>query len=469
MGIPNFKQVNQNRIMIQPKLVFPAILVLFSLCGNAQNIYRTACQGKMARLDSLLATTDINTQDNRGRSLLHWAVGCNKEDIFEHLIAKGIATNLVDNEGVTPLYMAVRFQNMAFFDRLLALQSSSAWKTQQGGQFFEKAILNRDLNFVQKLTEVGIPLDVTNAKGSTPLEIALRIEADSIVNWLKNKGANPDLVRSFRTEGPYLGQKPPGTEAKIFAPNVISTEEYEFGSVFNKKGTEFYYGVDLGGRNVIRYAKLEGNVWSKPKTLLSHSNYGYNDPFLSPDENRLYFISNQALDGEGEPKDIDIWYVERQGEGWSEPINAGSTINSKSEEYYISFTKNGTMYFASDKNQSHHDIYSSKFVNGQFQEAVKLGGTINTEAYEADVFVDPDEEYLIFCAQRNEGLGRGDLYISFKKADGSWSQSVNMGPKVNTEGHELCPFVTNDGKYLFFTSKQDIYWIGTAILETLGN
>lgn len=446
------------------------LIYLFVYCTivtNPQSVYRTACQANMARLDSLLTTTDINTQDQRGRSLLHWAVGCNKKEVFDYVLEKGITIDLEDNEGVTPLYMSVRFQNMDFFNRLLALQTDEEWKKKQGGALFEKAILNRDLNFVRKLAETGIPLDVTNKRGSTPLEIALRIEADTLVDWLKNNGANADLVRSFKAEGPYLGQEPPGDTATVFAPNIISTEEYEFGSVFNKVGDEFFYGVDLGGRNVIRYSKLEGKVWSTPKTILSHKRYGYNDPFLSPDENRLYFISNQAMDGQGDAKDIDIWYVERQEDGWSKPINAGPSINSNGEEYYISFTEDGTMYFASDKNQSHHDIYYSKFVNGAFQEAVKLGNTINTEAYEADVFVNPNGEYLIFCAQRDEGLGRGDLYISFKEGDGSWSPSINMGDKVNTEGHELCPFVTADGKYLFFTSRQDIYWISTAVIADL--
>ena len=435
--------------------------------GHAQSIYRTACGGNIARLDSLLASTDINTQDQRGRSLLHWAVGCNKNDVFEHLIEKGITLDLEDNEGATPLYMTVRFQNMTQFDRLVELLPDTNWKGKYGGFLFEKAILNRDLNFVRKLSETGVPLDATNKRGSTPLEIALRIEADSIADWLKGHGADSRLVRSFTAKGAYLGQEPPGNTATIFAPNIISTEEYEFGSVFNTAGDEFYYGVDLGGRNVIRYSKLEGEVWTTPQTILSHQKYGYNDPFLSPDENRLYFISNQALDGQGEPKDIDIWYVERKKDGWSEPVNAGPNINSKSEEYYISFTKDGTMYFASDKNQSHHDIYRSKFVNDAFQEATKLGPAINTEAYEADVFVDPEEEYLIFCAQRDEGLGRGDLYISFKEEDGSWSPSVNMGNRVNTAGHELCPFVTADGKYLFFTSRQDIYWISTDVIADL--
>ena len=443
------------------------LFLCFAVSTNAQSIYRTACQGNIARLDSLLVSTDINTQDQRGRTLLHWAVGCTKKVMFEHLIEKGIQVDVPDNEGATPLYMAVRFQNLELFDRLVDLLPNADWKTNSGGMLFEKAILNRDLSFVQKLTELGVPLDVTNAKGSTPLEIALRIQADSISNWLEAHGANKNLIRVVEAKGPYLGQQPPQLVAKLFAPNFISTEEYEFGSVFNTAGNEFYYGVDLGGRNVIRYSKLSKGVWSKPETLLSHKKYGYNDPFLSPDESRLYFISNQALDGLGDPKDIDIWYVERQGEGWSAPINAGPNINSKSEEYYISFTEEGTMYFASDKNQNHHDIYYSKYKGGRFMEAVKLGPAINTEAYEADVYVDPKETYLIFCAQREGGLGRGDLYISFKDKKGNWTPSVNMGDSVNTQGHELCPFVTADGKYLFYTSRQDIYWISTAVFESL--
>lgn len=264
----------------------------------------------------------------------------------------------------------------------------------------------------------------------------------------------------------YLKQKPPSATPEIFAPGMISKEgQYEFGSVFNKDATEFFYGVNVNGKEEIRYSKLIGENWSTPKTILSHERYGYNDPFLSPDENRLYFISQRTLDGIGKPKDYDIWYAERMDDSWSSPINAGSSINSNGNEYYISFTNDGTMYFSSNKVGSNFDIYASKFVNGEFQEALPLSDSINTPDYEADVFIAPDASYIIFCGTRKEGLGRGDLYISFKNTDGTWSKSVNMGDRINTKGHELCPFVSHDGKYLFYTSNQDIYWVSTSILE----
>lgn len=271
----------------------------------------------------------------------------------------------------------------------------------------------------------------------------------------------------------YIGQKTPSVTPEIFAPDLISKKsEYEFGSVFNKAGTEFYYGVDVGGNTEIRFTELVSNKWATPKTILSNKKYGFNDPFLSPDEKRLYFISQRALDGKGAKNDYDIWYVEKKGNTWSEPINAGQNINTKNNEYYISFTESGTMYFSSNKGNSESkqksfDIYYSKYINGEFQKAIVLSNAINTKYYEADVFIDPKEQYIIFCANRPEGLGRGDLYISFKNADDTWTKSINMGNKINTKGHELCPFVSSDGKYFFYTSNQDIYWVSTKVFEEL--
>ncbi len=269
----------------------------------------------------------------------------------------------------------------------------------------------------------------------------------------------------------YLDQKPPSITPEIFAPGIISTtNEYEFGSVFSKDGTEFFYGVDTGERAEIRYTRLEKGVWMKPKTIISSNTYGFNDPFLSPDEDRLYYISDMPLNKKGNNKDYDIWYSEKRPYGWSKPINAGKNINTDKNEYYISFTDDGTMYFASNRSlnendNSNFDIYTSKFKQNEFQKPIKLPGAINTKAYEADVFVAPDESYVVFCATRKNGLGRGDLYVSFKKEDGTWTISKNMGTPINTKGHELCPFVTKDGKYFFYTSNKDIYWVDAKILE----
>jgi len=94
-----------------------------------------------------------------------------------------------------------------------------------------------------------------------------------------------------------------------------------------------------------------------------------------------------------------------------------------------------------------------------------LPEAINSPHYEADVFVDPAETYVIFCANRPGGNGGGDLYISYKNATGAWQPAKNLGKEINAERYEFCPFVTADGNYLFYTKGDEIYWVDSKFLN----
>jgi hypothetical protein len=280
-----------------------------------------------------------------------------------------------------------------------------------------------------------------------------------------------------RPDPEYLNELPPGTTPKVFAPGKVSTEnEFEFGAVFSNDRSEFYYGVEIKGKAETRMMKFDpdGNLdrsWSQPVKILFHEVYSYNDPFLTPDNKKLFFISDRSLTGTGPKKDYDIWYIERQAGRWSEPKNAGKNINSDKNEYYISFTKTGKMYFSSNaqdnKGKGNYDIYSSDIKNGEFQPSIKLGPAINTSSYEADVFVAPDESYVVFAANRPEGLGSGDLYVSFRKQDGTWTPSKSLGNTINTETDDFCPYVSPDGNYLFYASRGDVYWVSIDVVRKL--
>jgi len=118
------------------------------------------------------------------------------------------------------------------------------------------------------------------------------------------------------------------------------------------------------------------------------------------------------------------------------------------------------------------DIYRSRRVGGDYQTPENLGPVINSEHYEGDVYVAPDESYLIISIYgRDDDLGGGDLYVSFPNPDGSWLPPTNMGRDVNSDKRDFCPMVTPDGKFLFFSSKRlgagDIFWVDAAIIESL--
>ena len=270
----------------------------------------------------------------------------------------------------------------------------------------------------------------------------------------------------------YFNKTAPLLIPEIFAPGKISlTDRGEFALVVSADGTEIIFGIGNGKKTDILSVKLIGNTWSEPKTIIAHERYSYMDAFLSPDETQLYYISNQPLNGQGEPKDPDLWYSNRTENGWGPPQNAGSVINSEQGEYYVSFTTTGTLYFTSNRaaapdQEINFDIHAATNINGKFQKPFRLGKSVNSSGYDGDVFVAPDESYLIFSSARPSGHGSGDLYISFRTLKGEWTQAKNMGPNINTDSQDYCPFVTRDGRYLFFSTKRDVYWVDASIIET---
>lgn len=253
-------------------------------------------------------------------------------------------------------------------------------------------------------------------------------------------------------------------------PGVVSKKDtIDFGSVFSRDGKTFFYATGPSGRHEIHYSELIDDQWSPFKVLLKHPDYGFNDPFLSNDDQRLYFISRKPKDNSSAPANHDIWYIQRVEDGWSEPINSGPQINSDKNEYYISFTNDGSMYFSSNKETTKRgdfDIYRAQAINNGWAKPERLSNAINTNGYEADAFIAPDESYIIYSSRgREDGIGNIDLYISRKDKDGKWLPAINLGAVFNTKGPDYCPFVTKDGKFLFYTSYNDIYWVSTDALD----
>lgn len=216
----------------------------------------------------------------------------------------------------------------------------------------------------------------------------------------------------------------------------------------------------LGEISVIMVSKKIRNRWRKPQIASFSGKYGDLEPFLSADGNQLYFASNRPLDPEQiETKDYDLWVVTRGDikAKWSEPVNLGEPVNTEHNEFYPSLTNTGKLYYTSDRPDAKgkDDIFYCDHENGAFKKPVSLSDSINTTGYEFNAFIARDESYLIFSGyNRSDGLGSGDLYISFRQDDNSWTRAMNLGENINSKYMDYCPFVGPDGETLYFTSRR---------------
>ena len=274
-------------------------------------------------------------------------------------------------------------------------------------------------------------------------------------------------------KGDYLGQQVPGSQPEVFAPGLISLDgERELNSVFSPDGRIFMFSRLVDGNFKMFFsARRDDGTWRAPQmAALSKTFPGHRDVDMafSPDGEWLYFISDRPLPGYSLER-YNIWRSRITSHGLQTPEPLGAHINGPGHELYPMLVGDGSLYFSAVRDDSigRRDSYRAAYVNGEFETPVNLGPGINSDVDEGDIYVSPDESYIIHVASgRPDSVGGGDLYISFKREDGTWAPGVNMGPEINTTGIDYCPMVTPDGKYFFFTRGDDIMWVDAKILDT---
>ncbi|MCP4181579.1 MAG: hypothetical protein GY756_27765 [bacterium] len=236
----------------------------------------------------------------------------------------------------------------------------------------------------------------------------------------------------------YLNEELPGSTAKLFGKDIISTKEYEHGSPgFSPSYKEIYWGVRMNqkpGNEIIKYVCKEGNGWSEPK-IASFSCMGNSDlyPAFSYDGKEIYFTSGRSDTSNPDINNRCIWKVKKNGNDWSKPEVVGF---DSLDIYGLSISKKATLFFMAqtfkDRGTMFYNIYYSKLKNGEYITPKKLDYPISTESFEDGPFIFGDEKFLLFESSKPGGYGENDIYISIKTEDGAWSKPKNLGKHVNT-------------------------------------
>lgn len=260
----------------------------------------------------------------------------------------------------------------------------------------------------------------------------------------------------------------PDTTALRFLPGIVSMDSLDFNAAFSPDGKSFYFSRSKNRQSKIYFTQYDGVKWCEPvfASFTGNEKYAEADPLFAAD-GKLYFISNRPKDASDNIPDYDIWFVSPLGDGrWSAAENLKS-VNTDSSEFYISFAKNGNLYFASSRSGGYgqEDIYVSKLVNNQYTTAENLGPMINTDKSEYDPCISAKEDLLIFASSNREnGLGAADLYCS-RLLNRKWLPALNLKPPFSTNTRDFCPYFSPDAKYFFFSSEGDVKWISIQTLN----
>jgi WD40-like Beta Propeller Repeat len=237
-------------------------------------------------------------------------------------------------------------------------------------------------------------------------------------------------------------------------PGVFSTDADEGRLVFSIDGKSAYFHR-VNAQNVLTL--MESHVqpsgkWSPPVPVAFASGYDELDPYLSPDEDALYYASFRPVDGPTPRGDSDLWKVERVGDGWSDPIHLGPEVNTVSMELFPSMTLDGALYFNSDRpgGVGAWDIYLAPPAPGGFQPAALLPGDVNSGIWEFNPSPSPLGRVLAFASlDPDPAAPYSDVFFSMR-VHGEYSARVSAGPCVNGVGPEFHPTLDWPRKRLVF-------------------
>jgi hypothetical protein len=265
--------------------------------------------------------------------------------------------------------------------------------------------------------------------------------------------------------GPYLGQAEPGGRPQLFAPGILSTGMYERDLAMAPGGDEFYWTLSVAGRSAIVGTRLVGGAWTEPEVVAFSRDPGFNEfePFVTPDGQHLYFLSNRPRDGGAlAPDEIgtwthqNVWVADRLPDGgWSEARLPEAPIDTDDNEYFATVTQGGTIYFTRSPQGDLFSpaIHRCRLVDGRYAEVERLPDVVNCAAAHYNAFIAPDESYLILCIEGHpDNRGKADYYVAFRDPDDRWTAPVNLGPEINAPGRNgTSPYVSPDGRWFFFS------------------
>lgn len=273
-------------------------------------------------------------------------------------------------------------------------------------------------------------------------------------------------------------------EAKVFMANPVEIRKTNIGEPVNGNSSNFKAVVSGDGQtmlymnelpfyNAVYYSLLKNGKWGEPVNIT---------PQIQSDGDQ--YVSSVSYDGKvlyltkEDNFNSDIYFSVLKDSLWQKSEPLSKKINTKYWESHASISMDGrTLYLTSNRKNGFGgmDIYKSNLDDkGEWQEPENLGSVINTPLNEDTPFITIDGKHLYFSSQGHENMGGYDIFVTTLDNNGNWSNPENLGYPINTTDDDLFYYPWDNGKVAYMSmfdnegqGKEDIYEIQIVTPELL--
>jgi outer membrane protein OmpA-like peptidoglycan-associated protein/tetratricopeptide (TPR) repeat protein len=200
------------------------------------------------------------------------------------------------------------------------------------------------------------------------------------------------------------------------------------------------------------------------KNIGSAVNNEYPDysPVISLDGSALYYTSRRPWEDKKSDnfkdvstnfytEDVYVSYMDFDST-WTNAVKLDFCRPDRNEATIAVSSDERKIYLYEDTT-GNGDVYYSDFYSQKFNEIKKLEiSEINTDAWETHCYLSLDKSKMYFVSDRPGGFGGRDIYVTKKNEDNTWGKAENLGANINSAADEDSPFLSVDGKQLFYSS-----------------
>ncbi len=248
---------------------------------------------------------------------------------------------------------------------------------------------------------------------------------------------------------------PPPTR---FAPELMGASDSS--PAFAPDGRSVVFIRFEGDGVALMASHREGAGWSAPRPALSGHERDF-DAAMAPDGSYMVFASSRPATAGGKPLDavmggalrvgkgMNLWRVERRGDGWGEPVRLPDAVNRCTRTFAPGVAGDGSVYFIGCDADDKLQLMRSAYQGGQYEAAERVAiGDAATVIRDPAIL--PDGSAMVFSMRKDPSKVMR-LAISFHGKDG-WSEPHDLGDSVNAGTHAMAPQWGCDHRTIYFSS-----------------